>query len=106
MNVLKKLTTVVLIFFISHCTYIDKEISKSQEEEKRILEQYLGKKSSLVKNKLGEPSKIIFEPPYKIYVYKKRPIYYIVILLQVHSDVLSSYDVEFHLIDELHTYDK
>ena len=71
MNVLKKLTTVVLIFFISHCTYIDKEISKSQEEEKRILEQYLGKKSSLVKNKLGEPSKIIFEPPYKIYVYKK-----------------------------------
>lgn len=71
MNVLKKLTTVVLIFFISHCTYIDKEISKSQEEEKRILEQYLGKKSSLVKDKLGEPSKIIFESPYKIYVYKK-----------------------------------
>tara|TARA_X000000950_G_C13529667_1_gene503074 strand:+ start:98 stop:406 length:309 start_codon:yes stop_codon:yes gene_type:complete len=71
MNVLKKLTTVVLIFFISHCTYIDKEISKSQEEEKRILEQYLGKKSSLVKDKLGEPSQIIFESPYKIYVYKK-----------------------------------
>ena len=34
-------------------------------------EKYLGKKSYTLKSKLGEPSKITFISPYKIYIYKK-----------------------------------
>ena len=41
------------------------------KSRKSILEQYLGKKSSSLKERLGEPTNIIFNSPYKIYVYKK-----------------------------------
>jgi hypothetical protein len=71
MNIFAKLTILSLLFFTSQCAYVDKEISKSQEKEKSILEQYLGKKSSSLKERLGEPTNIIFNSPYKIYVYKK-----------------------------------
>lgn len=71
MNIFIKLTILSLLFFTSQCTYVDKEISKSQEKEKTILEQYLGKKSSSLKERLGEPTNIIFKSPYKVYVYKK-----------------------------------
>ncbi|MAK12791.1 MAG: hypothetical protein CMI73_03895 [Candidatus Pelagibacter sp.] len=71
MNIFRKLTILCLFFFINQCNYVDKEISGSQNKEKKILEEYLGKKSSSLKSKLGEPSKIIFASPYKIYVYKK-----------------------------------
>ena len=69
MNIFTKLTILSLIFFTSQCAYVDKEISKSKE--KKILEQYLGKKSSSLKGRLGEPTNIVFASPYKIYVYKK-----------------------------------
>ena len=71
MNIFIKLTILSSLFFASQCAYVDKEISKSQEKEKIILEQYLGKKSSSLKQRLGEPTNIIFKSPYKIYVYKK-----------------------------------
>tara|TARA_B100001939_G_scaffold119403_1_gene103602 strand:- start:405 stop:713 length:309 start_codon:yes stop_codon:yes gene_type:complete len=71
MNIFIKLTILSLIFFVSQCTYVDKEISKSQEKEKSILDQYLGKNSSILKVKFGEPANIFFRSPYKIYVYKK-----------------------------------
>ena len=71
MKVLTKLAIVALVFFISSCSYVDKEISKSLDKEKKILDQYLGKKSNLLKEKLGEPTKIKFISPYKIYIYKK-----------------------------------
>ena len=71
MSIFKKLTIVSLFIFFNQCTYIDKEISKSQKKEKKILEKYLGKKSTMLKSVLGNPTKIIFNSPYKIYVYKK-----------------------------------
>ena len=71
MNTFKKLTILSLFFFLNQCSYVDKEISESQKKEKIILEKYLGKKSFTLKSKLGEPSKITFISPYKIYIYKK-----------------------------------
>lgn len=71
MNIFIKFTILSLFFFLNQCSYVDKEISESQKKEKRILEKYLGKKSSTLKSKLGEPSKITFISPYKIYIYKK-----------------------------------
>ena len=59
MDIFKKLTILTLICFTTQCAYVDKEISKSQEKEKSILEQYLGKKSSSLKERLGEPTNII-----------------------------------------------
>ncbi len=71
MNIFKKLTILSLFFFVFQCVYVDNEISKSQEKEKKILEKYLGKKSNSLKKQFGNPEKITFESPYKIYIYKK-----------------------------------
>ena len=71
MNIFTKLTILSSFLFIFQCTYVDKEISKSQEKEKKILEQYLGKKSSFLKSRFGNPEKIVFNTPHKIYIYKK-----------------------------------
>jgi len=71
MNIFKKLTILSSFFFAFQCVYVDKEISKSQEKEKKILEKYLGKKSNSLKSRFGKPEKITFESPYKIYLYKK-----------------------------------
>ena len=71
MNIFKKLTILSSFFFAFQCVYVDKEISKSQEKEKKILEKYLGKKSNSLKSQFGNPEKITFESPYKIYLYKK-----------------------------------
>ena len=71
MNIFAKLTILSLFLLSYQCTYVDKEISKSQKKEKKILEKYLGKKSSLLKSRFGNPEKIVFNSPYKIYIYKK-----------------------------------
>ena len=71
MNIFTKLTILSLFLLSFQCTYIDKEISKSQKKEKTILERYLGKKSSSLKSRFGNPEKIVFNSPYKIYIYKK-----------------------------------
>ena len=71
MNIFKKLTILSSFFFVFQCVYVDKEISISQEKEKKILEKYLGKKSNSLKLQFGNPEKITFESPYKIYLYKK-----------------------------------
>ncbi len=71
MNIFKKLTILSLFFFLFQCVFVDNEISKSQEKEKKILEKYLGKKSNSLKKQFGNPEKITFESPYKIYIYKK-----------------------------------
>ena len=71
MNIFTKLTILSLFLLSFQCTYVDKEISKSQKKEKTILERYLGKKSSLLKSRFGNPEKIVFNSPYKIYIYKK-----------------------------------
>ena len=44
MNIFTKLTILSLFLLSFQCTYVDKEISKSQNKEKKILEKYLGKK--------------------------------------------------------------
>lgn len=71
MSFLSKFMIITSFFLITQCSYVDKEVSKSQDKEKKILNQFLGKKSSYLKTKLGEPSKIDFKSPYKIYIYKK-----------------------------------
>ena len=71
MNIFIKFKIHSLFFFKNQYNYINKEISEYKKKEKRILEKYLGKKSSILKSKLGEPSKITFISPYKIYIYKK-----------------------------------
>ncbi len=71
MNIFKKLTILSSFFFMLQCVYVDKEISKSQEKENKILEKYLGKKSNFLKSQFGNPEKITFESPYKVYFYKK-----------------------------------
>jgi len=71
MNIFTKLTILSLFLLSFQCTYVDKEISKSQKKEKTILERYLGKKSSLLKSRFGNPENILFDSPYKIYIYKK-----------------------------------
>ena len=71
MNIFTKLTILSLFLLSFQCTYVDKEISKSQKKEKTILERYLGKKSSSLKSRFGNPEKIVFNSPYKIYIYKK-----------------------------------
>ena len=71
MNNFIKFTILSLFFFFNQFSYIDKEIYESKKKEKKILEKYLGKKSYTLKSKLGEPSKITFISPYKIYIYKK-----------------------------------
>jgi len=74
MNVLTKFILTAIFLILNNCTYIDDRISKSLEKEKKILDQYLGKKSSYLKAKLGEPAKIEFKSPYKIYIYKKNQL--------------------------------
>ena len=59
MNIFTKLTILSLFLLSFQCTYVDKEISKSQKKEKTILERYLGKKSSLLKSRFGNPEKIV-----------------------------------------------
>tara|TARA_B100000900_G_C20260439_1_gene585774 strand:- start:202 stop:510 length:309 start_codon:yes stop_codon:yes gene_type:complete len=71
MRIYKKLIIGLIFFFIFQCNYVDKEIYKSQKKENLILQKYLGKKSSVLKTKFGEPTKIIFKAPYKIYIYQK-----------------------------------
>ena len=71
MNIFTKLTILSLFLLSFQCTYVDKEISKSQNKEKKILEKYLGKESSLLKSRFGNPDKIVFNSPYKIYIFKK-----------------------------------
>ena len=71
MSIFTKLTILSLFLLSFQCTYIDKEISKSQKKEKTILERYRGKKSSLLKSRFGNSEKIVFNSPYKIYIYKK-----------------------------------
>ena len=66
MNIFIKLTILSLFLFSFQCTYVDKEISKSQKKEQKILEKYLGKKSSFLKSRFGNPEKIVFNSPYKI----------------------------------------
>ncbi len=74
MKIYKKLTIGLLFFFIIQCSYVDKEINVSQKKENLILQKYLGKKSSILKSKFGEPTKIIFQAPYKIYIYQTSQI--------------------------------
>tara|TARA_B100000963_G_scaffold114672_1_gene99896 strand:- start:286 stop:594 length:309 start_codon:yes stop_codon:yes gene_type:complete len=74
MNIFIKLTILSLFLFSFQCTYVDKEISKSQKKEQKILEKYLGKKSSFLKSRFGNPEKIVFNSPYKIYIYKKSQV--------------------------------
>ena len=78
MNIFKKLTILSLIFFTTQCAYVDKEISKSQEKEKSILEQYLGKKSSSLKERLGEPTNIIFNS-YLLFIVSNINISFVII---------------------------
>ena len=74
MNIFTKLTILSSFLVIFQCVYVDKEISKSQKKENKILEKYLGKKSSSLKSRFGDPEKIMFNSPYKVYVYKKNQL--------------------------------
>ena len=70
MNIFTKLTILSLFLLSFQCTYVDKEISKSQNKEKKF-SKVSWKKSSLLKSRFGNPEKIVFNSPYKIYIYKK-----------------------------------
>jgi hypothetical protein len=60
------------VLLLSSCTYIDKKTQEAMDKEQGLLSKYLSKKSSVLKQDLGEPDKIVPESPYKIYVYDKK----------------------------------
>src|SRR5210317_1547072 len=67
-----KNTILVILLAISHCQTIDKKINETTDKENKLLSEYLGKKSEVLKVKFGEPDVINLEVPYKIYVYYKK----------------------------------
>jgi len=70
-----KLVKIILSFFLiallSNCETIDKKVTEKTDRENEKLSKYLGLTSEAVKKDFGEPSKIILETPYKVYLFSK-----------------------------------
>jgi hypothetical protein len=69
---IKTFSYMLFIILFTACETIDKKIDETMKEETKMLSKFLGKKSSTIKTKLGEPDLINFEVPYKIYIYFKK----------------------------------
>jgi len=69
---IKTFSCILLIISFTACETIDKKIDETMKEETKMLSKFLGKKSSTIKTKLGEPDLINFKVPYKTYIYFKK----------------------------------
>ncbi len=69
--ILRNLILIFIFIFLCNCQTINNKISKSTDEENKLLSRFLGKKSNLLKLTFGEPKIINLEVPYKTYVYEK-----------------------------------
>lgn len=69
---IKIFSCTLFIILFTACETIDKKIDETMKEETKMLSKFLGKESSTIKTKLGEPDLINFNIPYKTYIYYKK----------------------------------
>jgi len=69
---IKIFSCIFFIILFTACETIDKKIDETMKEETKMLSKFLGKESSTIKTKLGEPDLINFNIPYKTYIYYKK----------------------------------
>jgi len=70
MQLLKKITALIIIFLLSSCTMIAEKRNEKVDKERKFLSLFLNNSDKDLISKFGQPTKTIKEANQEIYIYE------------------------------------